>query len=91
MSASATRGGHNNNNHHHHHNKSICIVMWDLKLHMCCVMCVQIVDNMTSLRARGVARNSFWVGINFLLHSTTVLYTNSLTSSAEISAQNNFQ
>jgi len=54
MSASATQGGHNNNNHHHHHhhnNKSICIVMWDLKLHMCCVMCVQIVDNMISLRA----------------------------------------
>jgi len=30
-------------------------------------------------------------GYKFLLHNTTVLYTNSLTSSAEISAQNNFQ
>ena len=41
--------------------------------------------------ARGVARNSFWVGIIFLLHNTTVLYTSSLTTSAAISAQNNFQ
>ena len=41
--------------------------------------------------SRGVARNSFWVGIIFLLHDTTVLYTSSLTTSAAISAQNNFQ
>jgi len=40
---------------------------------------------------RGVARNSFWVGIIFLLHDTTVLYTSSLTTSAAISAQSNFQ
>ena len=41
---------------------------------------------------RGIARNSFLVGIIFLLHDTTVLYTSSLTtSSAAISAQNNFQ
>jgi len=30
-------------------------------------------------------------GYNFLLHDTTVLYTSSLTTSAAISAQNNFQ
>jgi len=30
-------------------------------------------------------------GYNFVLHDTTVLYTNSLTTSAAISAQNNFQ
>ena len=42
-------------------------------------------------RIRGVAKNSFWVGIIFLLHDTTVLYTSSLTTSAAISAQNNFQ
>ena len=41
--------------------------------------------------SRGVARNSFWVGIIFLLHNTTVLYTSSRTTSAAISAQNNFQ
>ena len=41
--------------------------------------------------SRGVARNSFWVGIIFLLHDTTVLYTSSLATSAAISAQNNFQ
>jgi len=43
---------------------------------------------------RGVAR-IFWegegAGYKFLLHNTTVLYTSSLTSSAAISAQNNFQ
>ena len=41
--------------------------------------------------SRGVARNSFWVGIIFLLHDTTVIYTSSLMTSAAISAQNNFQ
>ena len=41
--------------------------------------------------ARGVARNSFWVGIIFLLHDTTVLYTSSLTTLAVTSAQNNLQ
>jgi len=40
---------------------------------------------------RGVARNSFWVGIIFLLYDTTVLYTSSLATSAAISAQHNFQ
>ena len=30
-------------------------------------------------------------GYNFLLHDTTILYTSSLTTSAAISAQNNFQ
>jgi len=39
---------------------------------------------------RGVARNSFWVGIIFYC---TILqsYTSSLTTSALTSAQNNFQ
>jgi len=45
--------------------------------------CQRVID-------RGVARNSFWVGIIFLLHETTVLYTTSLTTSAAVSAQNNF-
>jgi len=31
------------------------------------------------------------VGIIFLVHDTTVLYTSSLTTSAAISAQNNYQ
>jgi len=44
-----------------------------------------------SLVFRGVARNSFWVGIIFLLYDSTVLYTSSLTTSAAITAQNNFQ
>ena len=44
-----------------------------------------------SVTYRGVARNSFWVGIIFLVHDTTVLYTSSLTTSAAISAQNNYQ
>jgi len=51
---------------------------------------VHIFDS-NNVNNRGIARNSFWVGINFLLHNTTVQYTNSMTSSAEISAQNNFQ
>jgi len=46
---------------------------------------------LTSVTDRGVARNSFWVGIIFLPHDTTVVYTSSLTASAAISAQNNFQ
>ena len=41
--------------------------------------------------SRGVARNSFWVGIILLLHDTLQSYTSSLTTSAAISAQNNFQ
>jgi len=45
------------------------------------------------LANRGVARNLFFVGYKFLLHNrpTTVLYSSSLTSSAAISEQNNFQ
>ena len=53
---------------------------------VCCIgYCLRYVP------VRGVARNSFRVGIIFLLHDTTVLYTSSLTTSAAISAQNNFQ
>ena len=41
--------------------------------------------------ARGVARNSFWVGIMFTARYYSPIYTSSLTTSAAISAQNNFQ
>ena len=40
---------------------------------------------------RGVARNSFWVGIIFTARYYSPIYYSSLTTSAAISAQNNFQ
>jgi len=40
---------------------------------------------------RGVARNSFWVGIIFTAPYCSPLYTSNLTTSAAISAQNNLQ
>jgi len=42
-------------------------------------------------RAQGRSQKFILGGYNFLLHDTTVLYTSSLTTSAAISAQNNFQ
>ena len=45
----------------------------------------------THNRPSGVARNSFWVGIIFTARYYSPIYTSSLTTSAAISAQNNFQ
>jgi len=53
--------------------------------------CILLTVFLANVNSRGVARNLFLGGYEFLLHNTTVLYNSSLTSSAAISAQNNFQ
>jgi len=45
----------------------------------------------TNRTKQGRSQKFILGGYNFVLHDTTVLYTNSLTTSAAISAQNNFQ
>ena len=42
-------------------------------------------------RVQGRSHKFILGGYDFLLHHTTVLYTSSLTTSAAMSAQNNFQ
>ena len=51
-------------------------------------LCSRLIDNCAE---QGRSQKFVLGGYKFLLHNTTVLYTNNLTSSAEISAQNNFQ
>jgi len=48
-------------------------------------------DNWQFPCAQGRSQKFILGGYNFLLHDTTVLYTSSLTTSAAISTQNNFQ
>jgi len=60
---------------------------------MSCLLCLgsRLFIGLQSTRNQGRSQKFILGGYNFLLHDTTVLYTSSLTTSAAISAQNNFQ
>ena len=54
---------------------------------------IVVVEEFSDITYHNQGRSQKFIvrGYNFLLHDTTVLYTSSLTTSAAISAKNNFQ